>query len=67
MKTRWKKLTKILEKLTWSMKCSILIIISMIEKKLPEEMRTDWVKCIAEDKKVDSEIVFIKLLKFHDK
>ena len=42
-------------------------IISMIEKKLPEEMRTDWVKSIAEDKKVDSEIVFIKLMKFLDK
>jgi len=39
-------------------------IISVIEKKLPEEMRVDWVKCIAEKGEVDSEKVFQMLLKF---
>ena len=39
-------------------------IISVIEKKLPDEMRTDWVKSIAEKGEVDSAMVFKLLMKF---
>ena len=39
-------------------------IIAMIEKKLPEEMRTDWVKLIAEKEEVDSQTVFKLLMDF---
>ena len=39
-------------------------IISVIEKKLPEEMRIDWVKSIAEKGEVDSAKVFKLLMGF---
>ena len=39
-------------------------IISIIEKKLPEEMRIDWVKSIAEKGEVDSAKVFKLLMEF---
>ena len=39
-------------------------IISVIEKKLPEEMRIDWVKNIAEKGEVDSTKVFMLLMEF---
>jgi hypothetical protein len=39
-------------------------IIAMIEKKLPEEMRMDWVKFIAEKGEVDSSTIFKLLMSF---
>ena len=39
-------------------------IIAMIEKKLPEEMRKDWVKLVAEKEEVDSHAVFKLLMDF---
>ena len=39
-------------------------IIAMIEKKLPEEMRVDWVKFIAEKGDVDSQATFKMLMGF---
>ena len=39
-------------------------IISMIEKKLPEEMRMEWIKTVAEKGEIDSEIVFKLLMEF---
>ena len=39
-------------------------IIAMIEKKMPEEMRMDWVKFIAEKDKVDSSATFKLLMGF---
>lgn len=39
-------------------------IIALIEKKLPEEMRMDWVKFIAEKGEVDSSAIFRLLMGF---
>ena len=39
-------------------------ILSMIEKKLPEEMRKDWVKSIAEMEEIDSGKSFLLMLEF---
>ena len=39
-------------------------IISMIEKKLPEEMRFEWIKTIAERGEIDSSAVFRLLMAF---
>jgi hypothetical protein len=39
-------------------------IISVIEKKLPEEMRIDWIKSIAEKGEVDSAKVFMLMMEF---
>jgi hypothetical protein len=39
-------------------------IISVIEKKLPDEMRIDWVKSIAEKGEIDSTKVFMLMLEF---
>ena len=39
-------------------------IISVIEKKLPEEMRIDWIKSIAEKGEVDSAKVFMLMMHF---
>ena len=39
-------------------------IIALIEKKLPEEMRMDWVKFIAEKGEVDSNAIFKLLMGF---
>ena len=39
-------------------------IISMIEKKLPEEMRMDWIKSVAEKGEIDSGMVFKLLMEF---
>ena len=39
-------------------------IISIIEKKLPEEMRMDWIKSIAEKGEVNSAKVFMLMMQF---
>ena len=39
-------------------------IISLIEKKLPEEMRMEWIKLVAEKGEIDSVVVFKMLMKF---
>ena len=46
------------------MEMSNSCIIAMIEKKLPEEMRKDWVKLIAEKEEVDCHSVFKLLMDF---
>ena len=46
----------------WEM--SNAYIIALIEKKLPEEMRLDWIKLIAEKGEVDSHKTFFLLMEF---
>ena len=39
-------------------------MISMIEKKLPDQMRMEWIKLIAEKGEKDSQVVFSMLMAF---
>ena len=39
-------------------------MISMIEKKLPDQMRMEWIKLIAEKGEKDSQVVFSMLMEF---
>ena len=39
-------------------------MISMIERKLPEQMRIEWVKLVAEQGVTDSQVVFQLLMDF---
>ena len=42
-------------------------MISMIEKKLPDQMRMEWIKLIAEKGEKDSQVVFSMLMEFLDR